>query len=193
MIAENGVARAGFVLAGGASSRMGRDKALLPWRGASLLVHVARQVEMAAGSVAIIGPRRLYSDLGLPVFEDLHPGCGPLSGIEAALTATAAQWNLVAACDMPGLTEVFLRSLLEHAEASSADAVVADGGRGLEPLCACYRRTCLPAIRQAIQTKVFKLADALAGLRLERWPVEPAQLVNLNTPQDWDHYQAAHE
>ena len=188
-----GVPRAGFVLAGGASSRMGRDKALLPYRGSSLLEHVAGQVRQAAGSVAIIGPRRLYGDLGPPVFEDLHPGCGPLGGIEAALSASAAEWNLVVACDMPGVTAEFLRCLLEHAEESGADAMAADGGRGLEPLCACYRRACLPAIRQAIQSKAFKLADALAGVRLLHWPVEEAVLVNLNTPQDWDRYQAAHE
>ena len=76
---------AGFVLAGGGSRRMGRDKALLPWRGSTLIQFVAGQVLNAAGSVTLIGNPDGLAGLGYPVIGDLHPGCGPLGGLETAL------------------------------------------------------------------------------------------------------------
>ena len=75
--------QAGFVLAGGKSSRMGRNKALLPYRGRTLVEHVAEIVETAAGSVSVVGDAETYGHLGYPVIEDVIPGCGPLSGIHA--------------------------------------------------------------------------------------------------------------
>jgi molybdopterin-guanine dinucleotide biosynthesis protein A len=78
-------ARAGFVLAGGRSSRMGRDKALLTIDGEALLTRVARQVAAVAGSVTVIGPPERYSHLSLEVVPDRTPGAGPLGGIDTAL------------------------------------------------------------------------------------------------------------
>ena len=75
----------GFVLAGGASKRMGQDKALLPYRGTTLVEHVAKTVREAAGSVALIGDPARLGQLGLPVFPDELPSCGPASGIYTAL------------------------------------------------------------------------------------------------------------
>jgi len=75
------VTRAGYVLVGGRSSRMGRDKALLPFRGEPLACSVARQVELAAGSVVMVGDPDLYGSLRYPVIPDAFPGEGPLSGI----------------------------------------------------------------------------------------------------------------
>ena len=79
------MSREGFVLAGGRSSRMGRDKAFLPWESRFLVQHVTDQVALAAGNVALIGDQERYSALRLDCFADLRPGLGPLAGIEAAL------------------------------------------------------------------------------------------------------------
>ena len=75
------MSRAGFVLAGGASSRMGRDKALLPVQGSTLLEQVAREVLAVTGSVTVIAPPERYIGIGLSVIPDLSPGQGPLGGI----------------------------------------------------------------------------------------------------------------
>jgi len=187
------MSRAGFVLVGGDSSRMGRDKALIPYRGASLAERVAREVEAAAGSVTLVGPPERYRGLGRPVIPDLHPGCGPLGGIEAALSASAAEWNLIVACDMPGVSAPFLTCLLEEAEASGAECLIPVSGPGrLEPLCAAYHRRCLPAIANAVLENVRKVTDSLASLRVARWrATQPGWAANLNTLEDWEAHQNA--
>jgi molybdopterin-guanine dinucleotide biosynthesis protein A len=171
---------------------MGRNKALLSFRGGALVVHVASAVEAAAGSVTLIGDPGQYAGLGYPVIPDRSPGNGPAGGIETALRHTAAEWNLVVACDMPALTADFLRELLDAAESSKADAVLSAGPTGrLEPLCAAYHRRCAPAIGRAVESGVRKVTDALAGLHVVTWKVEDSGcLENLNTPEEWARYDA---
>jgi molybdopterin-guanine dinucleotide biosynthesis protein A len=185
--------RAGFVLVGGKSSRMGRDKALLPYRGRTLVEHIAATVGEAAGSVTLVGPPDRYAPLGFPVVADAVADCGPLGGILTVLTVTGAEWNLIVACDMPSLTAGFLDSLLLAAEESGGDCLIPASPSGqLEPLCAVYHRNCLSAVRQAIQHNQRKVTDALAGVRAVQRPVsQTAWFENLNTPQDWTIHRGA--
>ncbi len=184
---------AGFVLAGGSSSRMGRDKALLALGGRTLLEHVAAQVRTAAGSVTVVGPPQRYGRLGLAVVPDVIAGCGPLGGILTALTRSPAEWNLIVACDLPGVTSARLRHLLDAAERTDADSLMPLGaGHRPEPLCAVWRRTCLPAVQRAIAEGRYKVTDALSGLQIAFFPVaERGWLVNVNTPEDWTAWEAA--
>lgn len=178
---------AGFVLAGGQSSRMGRDKALLEWQGGPLASHVARAVAGAAGNVTLIGHPDRYSRLGYPVVPDDIPGLGPLGGIATALRLSNADWNVVVACDMPGITSAFLRRLCEVAEGSQSDCVLPVGpGDLVEPLCAAYHRDSQAAIRTALDRGVRKVTDALADLRILHWRVaEEGWFANVNTPEQW--------
>src|SRR5205807_1875209 len=119
-----GIARAGFVLVGGNSSRMGQDKACLPFQGKTLLEHVAAAVAEAAGSVTLVGAPERYQSLGFPIIADSRPGAGPLAGIHTALSISHADWNMIVACDMPGISAPFLKSLLAAAAASGADCLI---------------------------------------------------------------------
>ena len=94
----------GFVLAGGGKHAHGPDKALLPYRGTTLVEHVARNCARSAGSVTLIGDPVRLAHLGLPVIADNFPGCGPASGIYTALSITSTDWNLIVACDMPAIS-----------------------------------------------------------------------------------------
>lgn len=182
----SGVTRAGFVLAGGSSSRMGCDKALLPYGDGALVEHVARQVRTAAGSVVLVGPPERYSALGFPVIGDLHPGLGPLGGIETALASSSAVWNLIVACDMPSVTSHFLDWLLREAERAQAPCVVPQTPDGkIHPLCAVYHLDVLPAIREALDSGVRKagrMASALGALLVHAYDSE---VRNTNTPGEW--------
>jgi molybdopterin-guanine dinucleotide biosynthesis protein A len=173
---------------------MGRDKALLPFRGGALAGQVAATVAAAAGSATLIGNPQKYGHLGYPVLADRRSGAGPAGGIESALSYTAADWNLVLACDMPAISAEFLRGLLDAAERLNADALVPAGPSGrLEPLSAVYHRRCLAALRRALDQGVRKVTDALAGLEVARWIVDDAACFeNLNTPEEWACYHDAH-
>lgn len=186
------MSRAGYVLVGGKSSRMGRDKALLPFRGTPLVRSVARSVELAAGSAVLVGDPQRYGALGYPVVPDLYPGEGPLGGILSALNHTAATVNLVTACDLPELSAGFLETLLDAAEATTADALVPVGPSGRpEPLCAVYHRRSLDTLERAFAAGTRAIAAALQDLRIIAFPVtEPAYFQNVNTPQDWADYAA---
>ena len=79
---------------------MGRDKALLPFKGRTLVECVAAEVHAVTHAVTVVGNISRHSYLSYPVIEDVFPGRGPLSGIHAALTASRAEWNLIVACDI---------------------------------------------------------------------------------------------
>jgi molybdopterin-guanine dinucleotide biosynthesis protein A len=183
--------RSGFVLAGGRSSRMGRDKALLRHGGTTLVEHLARTVLKAAGSVALVGDPARYASFGYPVYQDKFPGCGPVGGIYTALAVSSADWNLIVACDMPGVSgEVLGRLLDSAAEPGAGNCVVAVGPAGeLEPLCAVYHRDCLPVLERAIREKRFRMRDLVAELEARSMLVDPAVLANVNTPAEWAEFE----
>ena len=174
------------MLTGGRSSRMGRDKALLPFRGGTLAQAVARAVAQAAGSATLVGDPESYGRLGFPVIADLYPGEGPLGGIVTALGHTAADWNLVTACDMPAITVELLDTLLVTAERLDADALVPAGPRHLEPLCAVYHQRAGRVLAEQFAGGVRKVVAALEGIRAVRFPMlEVSCFQNVNTPEEW--------
>jgi molybdenum cofactor guanylyltransferase len=187
--------RSGFVLAGGSSSRMGRDKALLAYRESYLVDYVARAVREAIGSVALIGDPDRYRDLGHAVYPDKVAGCGPLGGIYTALTVSPAgnwpaDWNLVVACDMPGISARVLRGLIDPEAEPGRNCVMAVGPGGQpEPLCALYHQRCLPVLERAIREKRFKMRDLVPELDADLRPFEATALANVNTAADWAEFQ----
>ena len=180
-----------FVLAGGQSSRMGTDKALLKFRGRTLLEHALAQALAAAGDVQIVGAREKYGAYG-DVIEDVFAGQGPLAGIHAALRASDSDLNLVLAVDTPLVETEYLKQLAASAEKSGAVVTVTRTSDGrLHPLCAVYRKSFAGVAEQALREKRNKI-DAL----FEQVPaeyIEPARmgfdermLANVNTPDDLD-------
>ncbi len=175
------MSRAGFILTGGASSRMGCDKALLDWEGRPMVVHVASIVEPVTGSVTLVGSPDKYGHLGFNVIADKESGMGPLAGIRTVLENSTADWNLIVACDMPYLNPKLLAALLRQAEVGSADCLMPTG----QPLCAVYHRRCLSAVDKALNAGVRKVWDGLSSLRVELFEVdEPLCFQNINRPQD---------
>lgn len=171
---------------------MGVNKAFLTIDGRTLAEIAASAVQWAAGSVTLVGDPDVYAKLGYPVIPDTVEGAGPLAGIRAALEWTSADWNLIAACDMPNLQPALLRSLLDEAADASAtaDCLLPETSPGrLEPLCAVYHRRCLPKIASELQRGTRKVTAALQGMRIRIKPFHgSAGFANLNTPLDWDEH-----
>ena len=180
------VTKAGFVLCGGLSRRMGQDKALLPLNGATLVQHMAQIVKAATGSATLVGPPERYRHLGYPVIADPQPDSGPLAGLVALLAATTAELNLVVPCDMPSLDAHFLRALLETALAHpDHQAAVPLGPNGQHPLSAVYRKNAYAPLAAALAADQRKVRDAIKALKVKEVPGTAAQLANVNTPGDW--------
>ena len=141
----------GVVLAGGASRRMGRNKAFLELDGRPLLaVVIERLAEVCAEVLVVAGDVDLYAGFGVPVVGDRFPGVGALGGLHAGLDVASFELALVVGCDMPFLDPALLRAFAAWAE--GYDVALLRQGEQVEPLHAAYRRTCLPAIEQAIRS-----------------------------------------
>jgi molybdopterin-guanine dinucleotide biosynthesis protein A len=193
---------AAFILAGGVSSRMGREKSLLEFGGEPLIVRTARLIEPLVAEITIVGSPERYAALGFRAIADQNLGGRegneavrtPLVGIATALNATKMPWNLILACDLPYLTAEWLDWLLTRAVDSSAQIVMPRTSRGLEPLAAVYRRECAAPILAALERGVRKVTDAMTEFRMECLPEgdwneldpEGRILRNMNAPSDYE-------
>lgn len=184
----------GYVLAGGASSRMGLDKALLPWGGGSLLERAAGVLRQTFGNVVIVGAPQRYSHLGLPVIGDAVPGLGPLGGLLTALrhrklSSPDPGWIVLLACDMPLVDRGTLQELAGEIEAHpGAAAIVPETESGLEPLCAAYHVRLLPAVEEAAEHggRSLKMQDFVESQETVFWrPETPFAFANANTPEEF--------
>jgi len=164
---------------------MGRDKALLPGLFRYVVDDVAASVKAATGNVTLIGDPGRYQQLGYPCLPDLRPGMGPLSGLETALLSSTSDLNLLLPCDMPAVEVTHLRALVARAQASNCSCVATRDFSGkVHPLCAVYKRECLPIIQRRLDRKRLSLMGLLEELVTEYVRV-PWTVENINTPEDW--------
>jgi len=173
---------------------MGQPKALLEIDGKPLVIRAVELLAPLCSAVTLVGTPERYQHLGHAVIADERPDIGPLGGILTALSATATDWNLIVACDLPYLTTEWLRYLIQRAARSTARVLLPESASGLEPLCAVYHRAAAAAIRDSIARGVLKVTMALQPLAIER--VTPAEIhafdprgnlfQNLNTPGEFD-------
>src|SRR5689334_12221641 len=94
----------GFILAGGQSTRMGRDKALLKLQNQPLALRASDLLRPLTDDVTLLGQPGLLGGYDVPVLPDDHPSQGPLGAICTALRHSTHEWNLFLACDMPMMT-----------------------------------------------------------------------------------------
>ncbi|MYC83288.1 MAG: molybdenum cofactor guanylyltransferase [Acidobacteria bacterium] len=185
----------GYVLAGGKSTRMGRDKALLEIGGKPLIRSAVNLLKTLTDQVVILGPEEHYDFLGVPVFPDLVPSRGPLSAIYTGLERSGTAVNLFLACDMPLMEGAFLKLLVERAPLADAVLLRLDDG-SLEPLCTVYNRSCLPTVQANYDNRRFKLSDLFPELRthylaeadLHRRGLDRRIFTNLNDPGDLEQW-----
>lgn len=183
----------GYVLAGGQSSRMGQDKALLPYAGRPLVIHAAQTLGQIAESVTITGHPERYASLGYRVIPDRIPGAGPLAGIHAALHDSAYEWNFALSCDMPRVTAEDLTRLQQAAWDVHQNAVIPVSPDGYpQPLCAAYNRRSLSAIETALRSDTRKILAAFPPRDILLLPWDSADpFQNVNTPADWENLKSS--
>ncbi|RME03670.1 MAG: molybdenum cofactor guanylyltransferase [Deltaproteobacteria bacterium] len=188
------------VLAGGASSRMGRNKALLTvpesGGGETIIARTCRLLSRRFAEVQIIGG--VFSPLppgASRLVADRLPGKGPLGGLYTAFCATRAEGVFLTACDMPFISEGVIDALLEHREVARAqgkDAVVARIEGRWQPLLALYFRSALAPLEALLSKGNLRFSDFLDRIALHAVAEDALaprggdlrSFFNLNTPYD---------
>ncbi|MDQ3908377.1 MAG: molybdenum cofactor guanylyltransferase [Acidobacteriota bacterium] len=168
----------GFILAGGASSRMGTDKAALKIDGETFVARIHRALSSITGRVSVVSSREGHAAFGLPVVHDLREGAGALGGLHAALSACREDRALVVSCDLPFATaELFARIASLASPQFDAVAPVQPDGRP-QPLCALYTKAaCLGVAGRLLDSGELRPRVLLREVRT-RW-VAPEELADL--------------
>ena len=180
------------ILAGGKSSRMGRDKSFLPVLGVPIISLVAGTLREYFQEVFVISNEAApFASLGLRVVADVLPGNDSLGGLHTAVSTTHAPHVFVTACDMTFLQPALMAGLAARAE--GWDVVIPINQGYPEPLCAVYSAACEAPIRGWIERKelkVIKFFDEVRVLRIEEdewrgWDPEGLSFRNINTPAEY--------
>ncbi|OKY77057.1 MAG: hypothetical protein BM485_00660 [Desulfobulbaceae bacterium DB1] len=155
----------GVILAGGASSRFGSNKALAMLDGRPIIVHAADVLSQIFTHLLLVtNTPETYRFLGWPMAGDIHPGQGPLAGIHAALQTIQTEQAFVVACDMPRINAGLITSLCNMP--GDWDVALPWLQTGPEPLFAVYRKSCLPVIEKQLAAGQGKIRLALQQLNL---------------------------
>ncbi len=187
----------GVILAGGKSSRMGSNKALLPFQGGRFIEAIYRQfAELFPEVLLVTNNPEQYSFLPCRKVIDLYPGLGALSGLHAGLHHAATPHIFAVACDMPWLNNTLIRWLasLRH----NCDVVIPKVENGLEPLHALYGKKCLGPMEEALSTNRRRIISFFPQVRVQQFgpgqiaEIDPAfdSFRNVNTPEDYYQLRA---
>lgn len=179
----------GFILAGGKSSRMGADKAMLSFCGKPLIKHICDLIEPFCVEVIVSGYRDEYESLGMKILPDLYANIGPISGIYSALRYSTTEWTLIVSVDTPMINCELLEFLISNKE--YFESVVPTHDSGLEPLIALYNRSALPSVKEMIDTENYRIADLLSRINTNKLDCSdlvgkfPQLFLNLNRMEDY--------
>ena len=182
------------ILAGGKSSRMGRDKLFLPLGGKPVIEHLLDVVlALFAHCIVVTGDPEAYRGFAVEVVPDQIVGSqkNALTGIHAGLTKAPTPYAFVVAGDMPFLVPGVARYLCSQAD--GFDVTVPLEGDYYQPLCAVYHKNCLPFMERLLLLQRFKVTSFFADVRMraiisaELRPFDPEAIsfLNVNTPEDY--------
>jgi molybdenum cofactor guanylyltransferase len=190
---------AGYILAGGGSTRFGRDKALVEFDGQPMLARMMKLMRSVTKDLKVIATPEKYAEFGAQLVADGWPGQGPLGGIITALEDAAKSpadsgWSLIVGCDMPFLTREWLVFLSERAGKSKAQVLFPRSASGPEPLCACWQTGASANLRSGFERGVRKVTEGIALLRAEvldeadwkRFDSAGRLFWNMNTAADYE-------
>ena len=182
----------GIILAGGKNIRMGRNKATLPWQQSDFLHVILQKLSSICTELIVVTNTPLSIKMAnVRSISDIIPDCGPLSGIHAGLKHASSPAAFITACDMPYIQPAAVAWLGSRLD--DWDAVAPDDGFFLEPLFACYAKTCIPVIELLLAQGVRKTQTLFEHIRYQSVPVAALRqfdpslrlLQNINAPEDY--------
>jgi len=179
----------GIILAGGLNLRMGSNKALVCWRGKYLIDWVYSAICPLCSEIIISANEGDFSHLDAKIVPDRFNRIGPVAGIEAGLSSSKTDLNIIVSCDTPMLTTGFFRYMIREHEGFEISIPVHDGTN--EPLIGIYNHSVLSRFQEAIARGQFKPPSIIKSCNYQEVPVGrelnfyTAELfLNLNSPED---------
>ncbi|MGB2958140.1 MAG: molybdenum cofactor guanylyltransferase [Bacteroidota bacterium] len=161
---------AGAVLAGGHSSRMGRNKALVAVGGTPMVQAVTHTLSSVFTQVVVVSDQTpAYQFLGLPVIPDIHKEIGPIGGIHSVLATLDVSAVFVLGCDTPFVSEELVRYILRYPARTNVKVAMLE--KKVHPLCGIYGRACLPELEACIVRGTRKLRAFLETVETTRVPI----------------------
>ncbi len=182
---------AGVILAGGKSSRYGRNKAFEKLGGKTLINHVVdTMTSLFQHTILMTNTPSEYEHLGLDMYEDLIKGLGPIGGIYTALKKIDQEAAFLVACDMPFLNRSLITYMVSVWE--NNDVVVPRMGWKLEALHAIYRKSCVSRIEKNIGNGIYQVIQIFDHLtvryvdeeEIRQFDPQLRSFLNINRPQD---------
>ncbi len=182
----------GILLAGGKSSRMGKDKALIKYGNETFMSNSLKKLHKLFDEVIVVADNiEKYNIENAKIIQDIYPKMGPMGGIHAALKEAKNDWIFVIPCDMPMWEPFLVEEILKHR--LDYDIVVPLINDHMEPLFALYKKTCIPSLEVCLNNNIIKVLELYPlvktnYLELEKVSNEVEQcdknFFNINTPQD---------
>ncbi|AHF06373.1 Molybdopterin-guanine dinucleotide biosynthesis protein A [Desulfitobacterium metallireducens DSM 15288] len=186
----------GIVLAGGKSSRMGKNKAFLEFDGKPLIEKNLAILETLFSEVLISSNTpELYKSYQEKVVQDRYSGSGPFGGLHACLEESRTEYAFFVACDIPILDPALIQYMASLTE--GYECVVPRTEDGMHPLFSFYNKSCLPKIEDFLKVGHFKVIDLFPFLsvryveekELARFGDPRLLMCNVNTPEEWSGFQ----
>jgi molybdopterin-guanine dinucleotide biosynthesis protein A len=182
----------GAILAGGRSSRMGCEKAMLDLDGKPFIAHIAENLQRAVGSVIIISnDSHSFEFLGLSVYGDIYRDCGPLGGIHSALTNAGTEKVFIISCDMPFVSADAIEYIISRENPEAMVTVPLVSNR-LQPLCGIYKTDCLKALvdylnrgERSVRGFVTAVEAIIIPLNYQLPFFHPLLFADVNTGEDY--------
>ncbi len=166
---------------------MGRDKGFLELGGRTLIEIGLEKLRVACREVSLVGNNPELARFGVPLVPDAIAGCGPLGGIVAGLEASASEWNLFLAVDVPFVPVEVLKMLLVSSETAGAVCVFAEAFGQPQPLVGLYAKSALPVLRAELEAGRWKVMSAIRAAGETRYLQfeDDEWFRNLNTPEEF--------
>jgi molybdopterin-guanine dinucleotide biosynthesis protein A len=180
-----------LILCGGKSRRMGRNKALLPFEGTTMVAHIVNTVSNLFNETLVVANEvETYEDLGVDVVKDILPYRGPLGGILSGLLVSSNHHVCVVPCDMPLIDRKLLRAMT--IERHGTDVVVLEHRNGVEPLLGLYSKNCVKSLEESLFAENLNMQDLLTGLKAKTFKISELDnsdilppYFNVDTPADY--------
>ncbi|MGP4075266.1 molybdenum cofactor guanylyltransferase [Halobacillus sp. K22] len=187
---SEGLNACGVILAGGGSTRMGKDKAWLNLGGQPVVVRILNELQKTVSTVVM--NQNDETDLPIPSIQDIYRDAGPLGGLHTVMKRREEEWFFLSACDTPFIHKSVYDYLSSFANETS-DAVIPEYEGRLQPLSGIYRKSCLPIVEKLLdngERKVIFLLEQVNSVYVSDFRPLSREVVNrhffnMNTPDDY--------